>query len=362
MNRLDRPQLADFLRRGRARLTPAAVGMEAGGRRRTPGLRREEVAQLAGMSVDYYIRLEQRRGPRPSRQLLTSLSRALRLTEEERDHLFHLAGEQPPRPGHTDLHVRPGLLLILDRLHDTPAQIVTDYGEVLAQNHMAAALTGDIKQRPAEDRNLVRHFFTDPEARQLIPEGDRADRARAHVACLRAVTAARPDDPGPGRLVAELRKKSEEFRRLWQSHEVAARHTAIKRFQHPMVGLLELDCEVLLSQGGNQQLIVHTARPGTESYEKLELLRVVGCQDMDADPLESPVPWGEEYAAYEDFEEDAGYDWVMAARSAVPELGEGAEGSGPTREHHEREQGKRGQRVPAQPEHRERRSHLAADG
>ncbi|QKW06393.1 helix-turn-helix domain-containing protein [Streptomyces sp. NA04227] len=292
MNRLDRPQLADFLRRGRARLAPSDVGLEAGGRRRTPGLRREEVAQLAGMSVDYYTRLEQRRGPRPSRQLLASLARALRLTDDERDHLFHLAGEEPPRSGPAGRHVRPGLLLILDRLHDTPAQIVTDYGELLAQNCMAAALTGEA---PPGQNNLIRRFFTDPDARTLFPEEDHAALARSHVANLRAVTAARPDDPEPAQLVAELRKKSEEFRGLWKSHDVAIRRAETKRFQHPLVGLLELDCEVLLSQGGDQLLIVHTARPGTESYEKLELLRVVGFQDMDTETLESLAPSDEEW-------------------------------------------------------------------
>ncbi|MER6079977.1 helix-turn-helix transcriptional regulator [Streptomyces sp. NPDC001833] len=277
---MDRPGLADFLRHARTRLDPSDVGLPPGARRRTPGLRREEVASLTGMSADYYTRLEQSRGPRPSRQMLTALARALRLTEDERDHLFHLAGEEPPRREATSTHVGPGLLLVLDRLHDTPALVTTDCGEVLAQNALSRALSGDLLARPAGDRNLVRRFFLDPAARLLCPPEDRPLRAREHVANLRAVAAARPADPVPTALVAELVTHSEEFARLWAEHEVAVRRAATKRFLHPTVGLLELDCEVLLNSGTHQKLVIHTARPGTESYERLQLLRVVGLQDM----------------------------------------------------------------------------------
>ncbi|WP_460065479.1 helix-turn-helix transcriptional regulator [Streptomyces sp. YKOK-I1] len=277
---MNRAELADFLRRGRARLAPSDVGLPPGARRRTPGLRREEVAQLAALSVDYYTRLEQSRGPRPSRQTLTALARALRLTDDERDHLFHLTGEEPPRRETASTHVRPGLMLILDRLDDTPAQVVTDCGEVLAQNAMARALTLDVMSRPRRERNLVRRFFLDPAARTLFPEEDHPDHARAQVANLRAVTAARPDDPEPAALVAELRTGSEEFARLWDAHEVSLRHKATKRFLHPLVGLLDLDCEVLLSHEHHQLLVIHTARPGTDTYDRLRLLRVVGLQDL----------------------------------------------------------------------------------
>ncbi|RPE44045.1 helix-turn-helix protein [Streptomyces sp. Ag109_O5-1] len=277
---MNRPELADFLRHARTRLDPADVGLAPGARRRTPGLRREEVASLAGMSADYYTRLEQSRGPRPSRQMLTALARALRLTEDERDHLFHLAGEEPPRREATSSHVRPGLLLVLDRLHDTPALVTTDCGEVLAQNALSRALSGDVLARPPRERNLVRRFFLDPAARDLFPAEDRPQRAREQVANLRAVAAARPADPVPAALVAELLAGSEEFARLWSEHEVAVRRASTKRFLHPSVGLLELDCEVLLNADTRQHLVIHTARPGTESYERLQLLRVVGLQDM----------------------------------------------------------------------------------
>ncbi|MFF3493649.1 helix-turn-helix transcriptional regulator [Streptomyces sp. NPDC002795] len=272
---MNRSELADFLRRCRTRLNPSDVGMTAGPRRRTPGLRREEVAQLAGMSADYYTRLEQRRGSHPSRQMLTALARALRLTDAERDHLFHLAGEEPPRPGGSSVHVRPGLLLILDRLHDLPASVMSDWGEMLAQNAMSVALTGD-----HTGTNLIRRWFTDPAGRSLAPPEKHEQHSRAHVASLRAVSAARPKDPGPAALVAELRAASKEFEELWASHEVVVRRPSPKRFLHPVVGVLDLDCEVLVGDGHSQQLVVHSARPGTETYERLELLRVIGLQDL----------------------------------------------------------------------------------
>ncbi|GII56239.1 DNA-binding protein [Planotetraspora thailandica] len=277
---MDRTQLADFLRRARTRLSPGDVGLSPGARRRTPGLRREEVAQLTGMSVDYYIRLEQARGPRPSRQMLGALARTLRLTDDERDHLFYLVGEEPPRDRRTSGHVRPGMMSILDRLHDLPALVLNDWGDVLAQNAMASALVGDVDARPAPQRNVVRRFFTDPRTRELFPAEDHEHLARSHVAQLRALLAARPDEAAIVALVAELRAVSEEFAALWEDHDVAVRRADVKRFLHPVVGPLELECEVMVSAEHGQHLIVYTARPGTESAERLELLRVVGLQDL----------------------------------------------------------------------------------
>lgn len=272
---MDRTELADYLRRARTRLAPCDVGLSAGPRRRTPGLRREEVAQLAGMSTDYYTRLEQRRGSHPSRQMLTALARALRLTDVERDHLFHLAGKEPPRSGGSSDHVRPGLLLILDRMHDLPSSVLSDWGEVLAQNTMSVALVGD-----HVGTNLIRRWFMAPGARDLAPPENHEQHARSLVASLRAVTTARPDDPGPAALLAELRAGSQEFEALWAEHDVVVRRPSPKRFLHPVVGVLDLDCEVLLSDGHSQQLVVHSARPGTQTYERLELLRIVGLQDL----------------------------------------------------------------------------------
>ncbi|MDI2131486.1 helix-turn-helix transcriptional regulator [Yinghuangia seranimata] len=274
---MDRDELAKFLRRCRTRIEPSDVGLPSGARRRTPGLRREEVAQLTGMSVDYYTRLEQARGSHPSRQMLTALARALRLDGDERDHLFHLAGEEPPRDVHgASTHVRPGLLLILDRLHDLPAQVLTDWGEVLAQNAMAAALAGEV----GGGRNVIRRFFLDRAGRALFPHEDHDHLARAHVAQLRSVVAARPKDRRPADLVHELLAKSREFAGLWDEHEVAVRRSDTKHFLHPVVGLLALDCEVLLSAEQGQFLIVHSARPGTEAHERLRLLKAVGVQEL----------------------------------------------------------------------------------
>ncbi|MCF3963015.1 helix-turn-helix transcriptional regulator [Streptomyces fuscigenes] len=277
---MDRTELADFLRRCRARLAPADVGLPQGARRRTPGLRREEVAQLAGMSTDHYTRLEQARGSRPSRQMLAAAARALRLTADERDHLFHLAGEEPPRDRAASDHVRPGLLLVLDRLTDTPAQVVSDRGDVLARNAMARALHGDTAEGPGGGHNAVWRYFTDPAARELYPPEDRDLAARAAVGDLRASFARRPDDARLADLVGRLRAASAEFAQLWDAHRVAVRRSDVKRFLHPVVGLLELECEVLLSPEHDQRLVLYTARPGSESRERLELLRVVGLQDL----------------------------------------------------------------------------------
>ncbi|MFH9352441.1 helix-turn-helix transcriptional regulator [Kitasatospora sp. NPDC017646] len=279
---MDREALADFLSRSRARLTPADVGLAPGARRRTPGLRREEVAQLAGLSVDYYARLEQRRGPQPSPQLLAALARALRLSEDERDHLFHLAGHEPPRRHGPLTHVRPGLLLILDRLHDTPAQVVSDLGDVLAQNAMAAAVFGDIAALAPGRRNLLLRWFTEPASRALFPPQDHEALARAHVAGLRAAQAARPGDRRVAELLAELRATGDEFTSCWERHEVTLRRSGRKRVLHPVVGELELECEVLAAGGQDQLLLVHTAAAGSETASRLELLRVVGVGAQDS--------------------------------------------------------------------------------
>ncbi|MCQ4046706.1 helix-turn-helix transcriptional regulator [Streptantibioticus rubrisoli] len=277
---MDRTALADFLRRRRAGLTPADVGLAAGPRRRTPGLRREEVARLAGMSADYYTRLEQARAPRPSRHILGALARALRLTHAERDHLFRLAGEEPPGEHRLDEHVRPALLLILDRLADTPAQVVNDIGDVLAGNALASALLGDDSNLPPQRRNMIVRYFTDPRARELLAPQDRLAYAHAQVARLRAVLAARRHDVRAAALVARLRTASPEFAELWDQPESAPRHGATLRLRHPVVGALELDREVLVAEQGGQRLVVYAARPGSESYERLRLLRVVGIEDF----------------------------------------------------------------------------------
>jgi transcriptional regulator with XRE-family HTH domain len=279
---MDRHQLADFLRGRRERLTPADVGLSAGRRRRTPGLRREEVAQLAAISTDYLARLEQSRGPQPSAQVLAALARALRLTDDERDHLYHLAGRTPPTSHRTDAHVSPGLLHVLDRLTDSPAMVVSDLGEVLVQNRAAIALHGEDMRREGLDRYLIWRWFTDPGVRARVPEEDWPARTRTQVADLRATAARRRGDADVVELVAALMTASDEFAALWNEHEVAVRRADRKRFIHPEVGLLDLLCEVLVHGDGDQHLVVLFPRPGTDAQEKLDLLRVIGTQDMSA--------------------------------------------------------------------------------
>jgi transcriptional regulator with XRE-family HTH domain len=273
---MDRQELADFLRRSRERLSPQDVGLPAGQRRRTPGLRREEVAQLAGMSADYYMRLEQARSPQPSTQLLASLARAVRLTEDERDHLYLLAGHRPPAGRQAGNHVRPGLLYLLDRLRDTPAQILNDLGDLLAQNDLAEALFGCVCTVREKDRNIVWRWFTDPVLRRAYPVEEYDHYSRVHVADLRAAVARRPGDPAAAELLKRLHHASREFTRLWDLHEVAVRRTSRMRVLHPTVGHLELDCEILLTPSEDQRLHIFTAPPGTDYDDYLRLLGVLG--------------------------------------------------------------------------------------
>ncbi|NGO06308.1 helix-turn-helix transcriptional regulator [Streptomyces sp. HC44] len=280
MDHGDRAELAAFLRRRRARVRPADVGLEAGPRRRTPGLRRQEVAQLAGMSVDYYIRLEQGRGPRPSRQMLGAIARALRLSDGERSYLHYLAGEvpgPPPGPAHD---VRPGVLHLLDRLDDTPALVCDAKYDVLAWNPMGAALVGDFSALPPGERNVIWRFFTRPEARGRYDAEDARQFAHASVADLRAAAARYPDDPGVRRLRDRLLSASAEFRALWDEQDVEVRRSTRKRLRHPVVGPLDLNCEALHDPDRDQWIILYTAPPGSPSHEALRLLKVVGTQDL----------------------------------------------------------------------------------
>ena len=274
MNGIDRAQLADFLRRSRERVDPSSVGLPPRTRTRTPGLRREDVAHLAGISVDYYARLEQQRGAHPSEQVIGALARALRLTEDECDYLHRLAGYQTRTRG-ASTHVAPGLLLVLDRLVDAPAQVVSDYGQVLARNAMAEALLG-APVLPGHAGNIYWLNFADPDYRPRIPADERATVLAHHVANLRATHAKRPADEVVNALIRDLRAASVEFRELWERHDVAVMRSSSKTIIHPAVGPIELACEVLLAASGEQSLILYTAKPGTDAAQKLELLRVLG--------------------------------------------------------------------------------------
>ena len=285
MLKIDRDELAAFLRTRREKLRPEDIGLPANSRRRTAGLRREEVAMLAGMSVDYYTRLEQARGPQPSAQLLTALSRALRLSRDENDHLFHLAGLMPETEHSPTEHVRPAVLHLLAKLDDTPAMVVNDRGDFLAWNAMLAALLGDPGRLPVEQRNVAWQHFCNPEAaKHFVPE-DFVRNGENTVADLRAKLAARPDDKSLRALVEELRTRSPRFAELWERHDVQKRRSDRKTILHPVVGRLDLDCEVMLSPEHDQRLIIHSAQVGTSTHEALALLRVVGTQKMSEESV-----------------------------------------------------------------------------
>jgi transcriptional regulator with XRE-family HTH domain len=273
---MDHAALADFLRRRREALQPEDVALPPGTRRRTRGLRREEVASLAVMSTDYYTRLEQRRGPQPSEHMLASLARALRLTGDERDYLYRIAGHNAPTALSLSPHVAPALLRVLDRLHDTPALVLTDLSETLVQNRMATALFGDASNHRGLARSAIYRWFTDPAERTIYPEADRDRQSRAQVASLRAAQGVRGPRSRAGELVRALHKASEEFAELWARHEVAQRFEDHKTLLHPELGAIELDCQALFTEDRSQTLLVLTAPPRTEGYEKLQLLAVLG--------------------------------------------------------------------------------------
>ncbi|MGW7489323.1 helix-turn-helix transcriptional regulator [Streptomyces sp. NPDC054786] len=281
---MDRRELAAFLRSRRERITPADVGLPAGPRRRTPGLRREEAAQLAFISTEYYTRLEQARAPRPSRQVLAGLARALRLSDAERDHLHHLAGA-PPGPPATgpSREVRQSIIDLLHRLPQAAAIVMSATFEVIAWNDLAAALMEDFSALSRPDRNLVRRVFLGPhpEGRRLYGLSDAGAFARTAAQRLRAVAARYPDDPEVAGLVDELLAGSDEFARLWASHDVCAEPTLCKTLQHPVVGPVTVNCDVLDIADRDQRLVIYTATPGSPDEEALRLLSVVGTQRMD---------------------------------------------------------------------------------
>ncbi|HEV2634027.1 MAG TPA: helix-turn-helix transcriptional regulator [Actinocrinis sp.] len=273
---MDRTALADFLRRRREALQPGDVGLPDGVRRRAPGLRREEVATLAVMSTDYYTRLEQQRGPQPSEQMLASLARALRLSAGERDYLFQVAGHNPPAAAGVAAHVAPPLLRVLDQLGGSPALILSDLGETLVQNRMAQALFGDHERYSGLARSEIYRWFTVPAQRRIYPEADHDRHGRGQVAGLRAAYGRLGGTSRAGDLVRALQQRSREFAELWERHEVARRFEDHKVLIHPELGQIEVDCQALFTEDQSQALLVLTAPPRSEGYEKLQLLAVLG--------------------------------------------------------------------------------------
>ncbi|MGW2458855.1 helix-turn-helix domain-containing protein [Streptomyces argyrophyllae] len=264
-------EVGDFLRSRRARIRPEDVGLPAHGRRRVPGLRREEVAQLAGVSVDYYVRLEQGRGTSVSDAVLDAVARVLRLDETEHAYLRTVARphRQRRKPAGAS-RVRPGLRILLDGMDRSPAFVLGRRMDVLAWNALGDAVGGFGRLAPAE-RNIPRLVFLDPASRELYPEW--AAVAAQTVAQLRLLAGRYADDPGLCALVGELTLKSEDFRRLWTDHEVRECAFGVKKVRHPVAGLLTLPYETLTVPADPEQtIVVYTPEPGSETAERLAML------------------------------------------------------------------------------------------
>ncbi|MFD7132732.1 helix-turn-helix transcriptional regulator [Streptomyces sp. NPDC059894] len=279
-------ELGGFLRSRRERIRPGEVGLAPGPRRRVPGLRRDEVAVLAGASVEYYTELERGAGSQPSDQMLAALARALRLSRDERDHLYRLANRPIPHQGGTASHVHPAMFDLLTRIDGTPAMVSTDLHTVLVQNPLAIAMLGDLSAHRGRAASFIHRWFTDPASRQIYPHEDLAPQSRSFVADLRAAVGRRsPGDAEATKLVDELLRQSPEFQALWADQDVEVRRDERKRIVHPTVGMLDLDCLSLFSEDGRQRLLWFTPRAGTDTAEKLALLTVVGAQAMQTEPV-----------------------------------------------------------------------------
>lgn len=268
------------VRRWRERVAPEAAGLPVGGHRRAPGLRREELAQLAGISVDYVTRLEQGRASHPSAQVVEALARALRLSPDERGHLFQLAGLAPPGPDTVPAYITPSVQRLLDRLTGTPVAVYDASWTLLVANPPYAALMGDPSGWRGNQRNGVwNHFVGGGERIRRTPEYLPAFES-ALVADLRAAADRYPADPQVRRLVADLRANSERFAGLWDAGAVGRHEAARKTLDHPRVGPLTLDCDVLTVTGSDLRIMVYTAEPGTEDADRLALLTVLGTQEL----------------------------------------------------------------------------------
>jgi transcriptional regulator with XRE-family HTH domain len=266
------------VRRWRDRASPEAAGLPTGGRRRAAGLRREELALLAGISVDYVTRLEQGRATHPSEQVVEALVRALRLSAAEREHLFHVAGLVPPGLGTMPGYITPGVHRMLDRLAGTPVAVSDAAWTLLLANPLFTALMGEWHGR---ERNAVwRNFLGSGTGRARYTPQDRRDLEATQVADLRAAASRYPSDQRLRRLIADLRTNSERFAELWESGTVARHEVSHKTVDHPQVGTVTLDCDVLTVASGNLRVVMYTAEPGSADAERLALLSVLGTQTL----------------------------------------------------------------------------------
>lgn len=266
-----RAELGEFLRNRRAQLSPADVGLVSHGRRRVPGLRREELAQLAGVSVDYYVRVEQGRTQGVSDSVLEALAAALRLTDVERTHLHNLARPaKRTRSQQGAERVRPGVQQLLDTLDTVPAYVFGRFGDTLAWNRLACQTFVDFEQLTQEERNWGRLIFLDGMPRDRFADWE--GKARDTVGFLRLAAGRYPDDADLTSLIGELSVKSEAFRRLWADHTVREKCFGRKVIRHPLAGDLSLDYESLALTEPDQMLVTYTAVPGSPTQEALQFL------------------------------------------------------------------------------------------
>ncbi|WP_326789715.1 helix-turn-helix transcriptional regulator [Streptomyces sp. NBC_00151] len=268
------------VRRWRDRVTPEAVGLPGGGTRRAAGLRREELALLAGISVDYVTRLEQGRAAHPSEQVVEALGRALRLSGAEREHLFQVAGLVPPGRGMVPAHITPGVHRLLDRLSGTPVAVYDAAWTLLLANPLYAALLGDPSGWSGNERNGVWRAFVGPGGRVRHTPRERRAFEATLAADLRATASRYPTDRRLGQLIDELCVNSVRFAELWESGAVVRHEASRKTIDHPQVGAVTLDCDVLSVAGSDLRIMLYTAEPGTEDAERVALLGVLGTQAL----------------------------------------------------------------------------------
>jgi transcriptional regulator with XRE-family HTH domain len=276
-------ELGRALRGWRDRTAPAAVGVPVGGVRRAAGLRREELAQLAGLSVDYVVRLEQGRATSPSVQVLSALARALRLSEAEREHLHLLAGQPVPGPGKVSAHIPPSIRRLLDQLDGTPLSVCDASWQLIQWNPLWAALFGDASAWRGRERNVAWRLFTGLPTRVDYTSEQESQFATVLVSELRAATARYPADTGLRSMIEDLRTVSTDFARLWDSGVIGVHASHTKTFHHPEVGTITLDCDTLTAPGSDLRMITFTAVPGSTAAERLRLLNVIGTQSMTED-------------------------------------------------------------------------------
>jgi transcriptional regulator with XRE-family HTH domain len=272
-------EFAEVLRAWRDRISPQDVGLAPGTGRRAPGLRREELANLAGVSVEYLVRLEQGRARHPSPQLLGALARALRLTDDERDHLYRVAGAAVPADDFVPQHIGPGVQRLLDRLGDVPIGVHSAAWDLLWWNPLWAALTGDPSPLSGLDRNVAWRHFTGAASVIEFDEHHAEEFSNDLVADLRHASGRYPRDPGLKALVGRLHAESEDFRRRWTQAHVA-RHRSSTKTAMSAVGPIAIDCDVVSVPGTDLRIVVYTVAPGSPDASRLALLGVTGTQTL----------------------------------------------------------------------------------